>query len=78
MEDLGFSSAINYHQDDVPTKLKECCPDGIDVYFDNVGGAISDTVIEQVLRGLCTCDLEFIWVYVALFLFQFLAPNMQK
>lgn len=53
MEDLGFSAAINYRQDDVPAKLKECCPDGIDVYFDNVGGAISDTVIEQVLLGLC-------------------------
>lgn len=53
MEDLGFSVAINYRQDDVPTKLRECCPDGIDVYFDNVGGVISDTVIAQVLLWLC-------------------------
>ncbi|XP_053192123.1 prostaglandin reductase 2 [Scomber japonicus] len=51
VEDLGFSAAINYRQDDVPAKLKECCPDGIDVYFDNVGGAISDTVIEQMNNG---------------------------
>ncbi|KAM9341343.1 prostaglandin reductase 2 [Symphorus nematophorus] len=48
VEDLGFSAAINYRQEDVPTRLKECCPDGIDVYFDNVGGAISDTVIAQM------------------------------
>lgn len=49
VEDLGFSAAVNYNQEDVAAKLKECCPDGIDVYFDNVGGAISDTVISQVL-----------------------------
>ncbi|KAM3594392.1 uncharacterized protein V6R79_007148 [Siganus canaliculatus] len=48
VEDLGFTAAINYRREDVPAKLKECCPHGIDVYFDNVGGAISDTVITQM------------------------------
>ncbi|KAM9354579.1 prostaglandin reductase 2 isoform 1-T2 [Pholidichthys leucotaenia] len=48
VEDLGFSAAINYRQEDVPSRLKECCFDGIDVYFDNVGGAISDSVIAQM------------------------------
>uniref|UniRef100_A0A668ANZ6 15-oxoprostaglandin 13-reductase n=1 Tax=Myripristis murdjan TaxID=586833 RepID=A0A668ANZ6_9TELE len=48
VEDLGFSAAINYRRDDVPAKLRECCPDGVDVYFDNVGGAVSDTVIAQM------------------------------
>lgn len=57
VEDLGFSTAINYNLEDVPAKLKECCPDGIDVYFDNVGGAISDTVISQVLLELCVHNL---------------------
>ncbi|XP_040916538.1 prostaglandin reductase 2 [Toxotes jaculatrix] len=51
VEDLGFSAAINYRQEDVATKLRECCPDGVDVYFDNVGGAISDTVIAQMNNG---------------------------
>ncbi|XP_039993564.1 prostaglandin reductase 2 isoform X2 [Xiphias gladius] len=51
VEDLGFSAAINYGQDDVPTRLKECCPDGVDVYFDNVGGVTSDTVIAQMNNG---------------------------
>lgn len=55
VEDLGFSAAINYKLEDVPAKLKDCCPDGIDVYFDNVGGAISDAVISQVLLRLCPC-----------------------
>lgn len=51
VEDLGFSTAINYHLEDVPMRLKESCPDGIDVYFDNVGGAISDAVIAQMNNG---------------------------
>lgn len=57
VEDLGFSAAINYRQEDVPARLKESCPDGIDVYFDNVGGAISDTVIAQVLLELVELSL---------------------
>ncbi|XP_028251450.1 prostaglandin reductase 2 isoform X2 [Parambassis ranga] len=51
VEDLGFSAAINYRHEDVPARLKESCPDGIDVYFDNVGGAISDSVIAQMNKG---------------------------
>lgn len=51
VEDLGFDAAINYRQEDVPTKLKERCPHGIDVYFDNVGGSISDAVITQMNDG---------------------------
>uniref|UniRef100_A0A4W5Q850 15-oxoprostaglandin 13-reductase n=1 Tax=Hucho hucho TaxID=62062 RepID=A0A4W5Q850_9TELE len=48
VEDLGFSAAINYRQGDVATALKESCPNGVDVYFDNVGGPISDAVIAQM------------------------------
>uniref|UniRef100_A0A665WVR7 Prostaglandin reductase 2 n=2 Tax=Echeneis naucrates TaxID=173247 RepID=A0A665WVR7_ECHNA len=51
VEDLDFSAAINYRQEDVPARLKECCPDGVDVYFDNVGGVTSDTVISQMNSG---------------------------
>lgn len=51
VDDLGFSAAISYRSGDVSARLKEACPAGIDVYFDNVGGAISDAIIEQVRRA---------------------------
>uniref|UniRef100_A0A8C6PIX8 Prostaglandin reductase 2 n=1 Tax=Nothobranchius furzeri TaxID=105023 RepID=A0A8C6PIX8_NOTFU len=51
VEDLSFSAAINYRKEDVSAQLKKSCPDGIDVYFDNVGGAISDTVLAQMNKG---------------------------
>ncbi|KAJ8028129.1 Prostaglandin reductase 2 [Holothuria leucospilota] len=47
-DDLKFDAAINYKDDDVDSKLKEYCPGGIDIYFDNVGGQISNSVIKQM------------------------------
>lgn len=44
LDELGFDAAINYNKQDVGTALKEACPDGIDVYFENVGGKISDNI----------------------------------
>ncbi|XP_053331304.1 prostaglandin reductase 2 [Spea bombifrons] len=46
--DLGFDCALNYKDNNLANKLKECCSNGVDVYFDNVGGAISDAVISQM------------------------------
>ncbi|XP_057199109.1 prostaglandin reductase 2 isoform X2 [Triplophysa rosa] len=46
--ELGFTSAINYKKGDISSALKEHCPKGIDIYFDNVGGPISDAVISQM------------------------------
>ena len=37
----GYDVGIDYKRDDVNARLKEACPKGIDVYFDNVGGANS-------------------------------------
>ena len=43
--ELGFDAAFNYKTTDSYTKkLREVCPSGIDVYFDNVGGALTDAV----------------------------------
>jgi len=48
VEELGFDAAIDYKSDDVATRLREECPDGIDVYFDNVGGEILDACLAQL------------------------------
>lgn len=46
LNDLGFDAAFNYKTtSDYLKKLAGLCPDGIDVYFDNVGGAITDAVL---------------------------------
>jgi leukotriene B4 12-hydroxydehydrogenase/15-oxo-prostaglandin 13-reductase len=45
VNDLGFDAGFNYKTiSDYTEKLKELCPQGIDCYFDNVGGAITDAV----------------------------------
>jgi NADPH-dependent curcumin reductase CurA len=52
VDDLGFDAAIDYKAEDVAARLREECPKGIDVYFDNVGGAILDACLGQLaLRG---------------------------
>lgn len=50
-EDLGFDACIDYRREDVPARLAELCPDGIDVYFDNVGGAILDAALANLAIG---------------------------
>ena len=46
--ELGFDAVINYKSQDLHAALRETCPDGIDVYFDNVGGATLDTVLRRI------------------------------
>lgn len=48
-EELGFDEAINYKTTgDLSADLQRHCPDGIDVYFDNVGGEISDRALQLI------------------------------
>ncbi len=47
----GYDAAIDYKNDDVRAALKEACPAGVDVYFDNVGGAISGAVHSRLNIG---------------------------
>jgi NADPH-dependent curcumin reductase CurA len=51
VDELGFDACIDYKHDDVKKKLRETCPKGVDVYFDNVGGEILDFVLTQITRG---------------------------
>jgi NADPH-dependent curcumin reductase CurA len=48
LDDLGLDGAINHRTDDVPARLRELCPDRVDVYFDNVGGPILDAVLDRL------------------------------
>ena len=48
VDELGFDVGINYKMDNVPEALAEACPLGIDVYFDNVGGPMTDAVMENL------------------------------
>jgi len=46
--ELGFDAAIDYKSEDVKAALKQHCPKGVDVYFDNVGGDILDAVLTRL------------------------------
>ena len=48
VNELGFDACIDYKGGDVRAGLKEHCPNGVDVYFDNVGGDILDIVLTRI------------------------------
>lgn len=50
-EELGFDAAIDYRAGSVLRQLRAAAPDGIDVYFDNVGGEILDAALANLRRG---------------------------
>jgi NADPH-dependent curcumin reductase CurA len=45
IDELGFDAAINYKTDDVPAAIRAACPNGVDVFFDNVGGDILEAAL---------------------------------
>lgn len=46
--ELGFDACIDYKGEDVHARLGELLPDGVDLFFDNVGGAILDDVLDHI------------------------------
>ena len=51
MEQLGFDAAIDYKDEKLSDGLKRACPDGIDIYFDNVGGDTLNTALARINVG---------------------------
>ena len=47
-DELGLDGAIDRRNDDVAARLKELCPDRVDVFFDNVGGEVLDAVLTRL------------------------------
>lgn len=47
-EELGFDTTINYKTEDIGSALDKLCPNGIDIYFDNVGGEILDECLARM------------------------------
>ena len=55
-DELGYDAAVNYKAGPISESLKAACPDGIDVYFDNVGGEIFETALSMMkLNGRIAC-----------------------
>jgi NADPH-dependent curcumin reductase CurA len=50
-KELGVGATINYKTADLRQALRDACPDGVDIYFDNVGGEISDVVMTRINHG---------------------------
>jgi NADPH-dependent curcumin reductase CurA len=50
-EAFGYDAAIDYKSGDLDAALADACPNGIDVYFDNTAGAISDAVLKRLAVG---------------------------
>jgi NADPH-dependent curcumin reductase len=61
--ELGFDACVNYKADDFRTSLKAACPDGVDIYFENVGGDVLAAVLRLLNRGaripLCGLIAEY-------------------
>lgn len=51
MNDLGFDECLDHRADDFADSLAAACPDGIDVYFDNVGGHVLDACLDNLAHG---------------------------
>jgi NADPH-dependent curcumin reductase len=63
VEELGFDACVNYKEGDLKAALKEACPNRIDIYFENVGGAVLAAVMRLLNRGaripLCGLIAEY-------------------
>jgi hypothetical protein len=56
IDELGFDAAVDYKKGHLFADIRKACPDGIDIYFDNVGGPILETALFQMnMHGRIVC-----------------------
>ena len=48
IDELGYDAAVDRTSDDIDAAIESACPDGVDVYFDNVGGPLLQTVLDHI------------------------------
>jgi NADPH:quinone reductase len=48
IDDLGYDATVDRSSSDLPREFAWACPDGVDVYFDNVGGPLLETVLDNI------------------------------
>ena len=51
LQELGFDACLNHHAEGLPAALADACPKGIDVYYENVGGAVFEAVLPCLNTG---------------------------
>ena len=51
VQEVGYDAAINYKAEDLHRQIEQACPEGVDVYFDNVGGPLLEVVLEHINQG---------------------------
>src|SRR5690606_23115067 len=51
LEAFGYDHVINYKTEDIEQRIQQTCPKGVDIYFDNTAGAISDAVMPHLAIG---------------------------
>jgi NADPH-dependent curcumin reductase len=51
VNEAGFDGAIDYKNEDVGSALSRLCPKGVDIYFDNVGGELLETVLDRIANN---------------------------
>ncbi len=51
VDELGFDAGVNYKTENVAERFQALCPDGINVYWDNVGGPITDAAVDHLAIG---------------------------
>ena len=65
VDDLGFDACVDYKAGNLEADLRAACPNGIDVYFENVGGAVLDAVVPLLNPGARVPICGFISAYNA-------------